>query len=63
VDEVTTRWLTAERGSVVDPGPCAAVDATFLSPSGNPSRMAPEPATDGVASDRTVTDGFGFFSV
>jgi len=24
--------------------------------------MAPEPATDGVASDRTAADGFGFFS-
>jgi len=24
--------------------------------------MAPEPATDGVASDRTAADGFDFFS-
>jgi len=24
--------------------------------------MVPEPITDGVASDRTATDGFGFFS-
>jgi len=24
--------------------------------------MAPEPATDGVVSDRTAADGFGFFS-
>jgi hypothetical protein len=36
--------------------------ATFLLRSDDALRMAPEPATDGVASDRTVTDGFGFFS-
>ena len=63
-DEATTRWLTAEQGSFVDARAIrrAAVDATFLSPSGNPSRMASEPATDGVASDRTAADGFDFFS-
>ena len=40
----------------------STVDGTFLPTTTDYSPMASEPATEGVASDRALTPGFGFFA-